>query len=98
MQNPLRRLIPSHNDRELKRMLPGVERINALERELTLLSDADLRGRTGPLKQRLENGEPLDDVMPEAFALVREATKRTLGQRHYDVQLIGGIVLHRGTG
>jgi preprotein translocase subunit SecA len=96
MQNPLRRLIPSHNDRELKRMLPLVERVNALECDAASLRDADLRGRTASLRQRVANGEPLDDVLPEAFALVREAAKRTLGQRHYDVQLIGGIVLHRG--
>jgi preprotein translocase subunit SecA len=96
MPNPLRRLIPSHNDRVLRRMLPLVQRVNALEPELVKLSDADLRGRTGPLRQRVEKGESLDAVLPEAFALVREAAKRTLGQRHYDVQLIGGIVLHRG--
>ena len=96
MPNPLRLLIPSHNDRELKRMLPLVERVNHLEPELVALADADLRARTGPLRERAERGEPLDELLPEAFALVREAAKRTLGQRHYDVQLMGGIVLHRG--
>ncbi len=63
----------------------------------TPLSDAGLRARTADFKQRVENGEPLDDLLPEAFATVREGAKRTLGQRHFDVQLIGGVVLHRGT-
>jgi preprotein translocase subunit SecA len=60
------------------------------------LSDADLRARTGAFRERLERGEPLDDLLPEAFATVREAAKRALGQRHYDVQVMGGVVLHRG--
>jgi preprotein translocase subunit SecA len=92
----LKKVFGSHNDRVLKGILPAVERINALEPETAGLSDADLRGRTADFKQRLENGEPLDDLLPEAFAAVREAAKRTLGQRHYDVQLIGGSVLHSG--
>ena len=96
MPKLLRRLIPSHNDRVLKRMIPLVEAVGRLEPEFSGLSDAALRGKTGDFRQRLENGEPLDDLLPEAFAVVREAAKRTLGQRHYDVQLIGGIVLHRG--
>jgi preprotein translocase subunit SecA len=97
MPNPLRRLIPSHNDRVLRRLLPAVQRVNALEPGLVRLSDADLRARTADLKGRLAGGEPLDGVLPEAFALVREAAKRTLGQRHYDVQLIGGMVLNQGS-
>jgi preprotein translocase subunit SecA len=80
----------------IKRILPLVEQINALEKSMTSLSDAELQARTPDFRQRLENGEPLDDLLPEAFATVREASKRTLGQRHYDVQMIGGIVLHRG--
>jgi preprotein translocase subunit SecA len=96
MPNFLQKIFGSHNDRVLKRILPLVERVGQLEPELVPLSDAELRGRTAAFRQRLENGEPLDDLLPEAFATVREAAKRTLGQRHYDVQLIGGVVLHRG--
>jgi preprotein translocase subunit SecA len=92
----LRRIIGSHNDRVLKGIVPLAVRINALERDAAALSDADLRGRTAHFRQRLEAGESLDDLLPEAFATVREAAKRTLGQRHYDVQLLGGVVLHRG--
>ncbi|MCP4240919.1 MAG: preprotein translocase subunit SecA [bacterium] len=100
-QTPLAKLLQkvfgSHNDRVLKGIVPLVEQANRLEPELQRLSDANLRARTGDFRQRLENGEPLDDLLPEAFASVREAAKRTLGQRHYDVQLIGGVVLHRGS-
>ncbi len=78
-------------------MVPLVARINTFEPELTALSDAALREKTGSLQQRVANGEALDAVLPEAFALVREAAKRTLGQRHYDVQLMGGLVLHGGS-
>ena len=73
-----------------------MEQVNALEEETERLDADQLRRRVGDLRQRVEKGEPLDDVIPEAFALVREASKRTLGQRHYDVQLLGGIVLHHG--
>jgi preprotein translocase subunit SecA len=97
MANPFKKIFGSHNDRVIKGILPLVERIGALEPELVRLSDADLRARTADFRQRLANGEPLDDLLPEAFATVREAAKRTLGQRHYDVQLIGGVVLHRGS-
>jgi len=92
----LRKLFGSKNDRELKRIVPLVERVNALEPELVKLSDAALRARTADFKQRLENGEPLDDLLCDAFATVREAAKRTLGQRHFDVQLVGGVALHEG--
>jgi len=92
----LRKLFGSKNDRELKRIVPLVERVNALEPALVKLSDAALRARTGELKQRLANGERLDDLLCDAFATVREAAKRTLGQRHFDVQLIGGVALHEG--
>ena len=84
------------NQRELNRIAPLVTRINELEAEFTRLSDQELKNKTGEFKSRVQKGESLDDLLPEAFATVREAAKRTLGQRHYDVQLIGGIVLHEG--
>ncbi len=84
------------NDRILKEFDASVTAINALEPEYELLKDYELRGRTDELRARLGSGETLDDILPEAFATVREAAKRTLGQRHYDVQLIGGMVLHKG--
>ncbi|MCA9503204.1 MAG: preprotein translocase subunit SecA, partial [Myxococcales bacterium] len=96
MQRILSKIFGTSNDRAIKRMLPLVDRINALEGEVSRLSDLDLRGRTTRFRERLEQGEPLDELLPEAFATVREAAKRALGQRHYDVQLVGGIVLHRG--
>ncbi len=96
MPNPIRWLFGSHNDRVIKPILPLVDRINRFEVECAKLADAALRAKTAEFRERLERGEPLDDLLPEAFALVREAAKRTLGQRHYDVQLIGGVILHRG--
>ncbi|HEV2188838.1 MAG TPA: preprotein translocase subunit SecA [Stellaceae bacterium] len=91
-----RRLFGSANDRYVKSLSPLVARINELESELEALSPEELRTRTAHFRQRLEHGEELDDLLVEAFATVREAAKRTLGQRHFDVQLMGGIVLHRG--
>jgi preprotein translocase subunit SecA len=91
-----RRLFGTVNDRIVNRMRPKVEAINALEPELEKLSDEELRARTDWLRKRLEEGESLDDLLVEAFATVREASKRTLGQRHFGVQLIGGMVLHQG--
>ncbi|MGQ0664467.1 MAG: preprotein translocase subunit SecA [Pseudomonadota bacterium] len=91
-----RRLFGTANDRILKGMQRYVAAINALEAGLEKLSDDDLRARTPWLKERLSQGEPIDDLLIDAFATVREAAKRTLGQRHFDVQLVGGIVLHRG--
>ncbi|MGD9615734.1 MAG: preprotein translocase subunit SecA [Alphaproteobacteria bacterium] len=91
-----RRLFGSANDRYIKSLRPLVDRINELEPELEKLSDEALRARTAEFKQRLRDGAELDDLLIEAFATVREAAKRTLGQRHFDVQLMGGIVLHRG--
>ena len=91
-----RRLFGTANERFLKRLEPDIESINALEPELEKMTDAELRGRTDLLRQRVADGEALDDVLHDAFATVREAAKRTLGQRHFDVQLMGGIVLHRG--
>jgi preprotein translocase subunit SecA len=84
------------NEREIKRLQPLVNRINELEPEFNSLTDAELRGKTDQFKAQLEDGASLDELLPEAFAAVREAARRTLGQRHFDVQLIGGIVLHQG--
>ena len=92
----LTKVFGTKNEREIRRMQPIVDRINALEPDFQAMDDDRLRAQTGLFKQRLENGESLDDLLPEAFALVREASVRTLAMRHYDVQLIGGIVLHRG--
>ncbi|MBT5563529.1 MAG: preprotein translocase subunit SecA [Rhodospirillaceae bacterium] len=91
-----RRLFGSANERFLKTLNKDVEAINALEAQLEALSDDELRARTPWLKDRLSAGESLDDLLVDAFATVREAAKRTLGQRHFDVQLLGGVVLHRG--
>src|SRR6185437_10998276 len=91
-----RRVFGSANDRYIKSLQPLVDEINAAEPALVALGDDDLRGRTAALKERLNQGETVDDILPDAFATVREAAKRTLGQRHFDVQLMGGIVLHRG--
>lgn len=84
------------NERELKRMRKIVERINALEPTVSVLNDADLSAKTQEFKQRYKDGESLDQLLPEAFAVCREAAKRVMGMRHYDVQLIGGITLHEG--
>ena len=96
MQRILSKIFGTSNDRAIKRLLPLVEQINSHEGALSILSDADLRGMTTRYRERLGNGEPLDLLLPEAFATVREAAKRTLGQRHYDVQMVGGIILHQG--
>ncbi|KPA08871.1 preprotein translocase, SecA subunit [Candidatus Magnetomorum sp. HK-1] len=95
--NVLERFFGSKNDRELKKILPVVEYINELESNMVALNDHELCGLTFKFKKRLKNGETLDDILPEAFAAVREASKRTLKMRHFDVQLIGGYVLHNGT-
>jgi preprotein translocase subunit SecA len=92
----LRKVFGSKNDRELKRLQPLVDRINQLEPSLTSLSLDALRAKTGEFRQRLEQGAALDSLLPEAFAVVREAAKRLLNMRHFDVQLIGGMVLHEG--
>src|SRR4051794_27594278 len=91
-----RRVFGSANDRFVKSLQPLVDAMNAEEARLAALSDDDLKAQTPKLKARLAAGEGLDDILPEAFATVREAAKRTLGQRHFDVQMTGGIVLHRG--
>jgi preprotein translocase subunit SecA len=92
----LAKVVGTQNDRELKRLRPIVAEVNALEPAIQPLSDEQLRARTLEFKQRVSKGEPLDDVMPEAFAVVREAARRVLNMRHFDVQLIGGAVLHKG--
>ncbi|AGA56421.1 preprotein translocase, SecA subunit [Thermobacillus composti KWC4] len=92
----VKKIFGDANEREIKRCLKTVERINALEPDFARLSDEQLRGKTDEFKERLSRGETLDDLLPEAFAAVREASKRTLGMRHFDVQLIGGMVLHEG--
>ena len=86
----------SSNDRKLKKYPPLVAAINKLEPEVAALSDEALRARTDDFRARVKNGTPLEDLIPEAFATVREAAKRTIGQRHFDVQLMGGMVLHEG--
>ncbi|GAI32450.1 unnamed protein product, partial [marine sediment metagenome] len=84
------------NEKYLKKLEPIIEKINFFEPEFEKFSDEKLKEKTNEFKERLKKGENLDDLLPEAFALVREASKRTLDQRHFDVQLIGGIVLHQG--
>ncbi|MDO3376714.1 preprotein translocase subunit SecA [Geoalkalibacter halelectricus] len=92
----VRKFVGSKNERELKRMQPIVDLINSLELRMQALSDAELRAKTPEFRQRLERGETLDDLLPEAFAVVREAGRRVLKMRHFDMQLIGGMVLHSG--
>jgi len=96
IQWTLKKIIGTKNDRELKRAWPKVARINALEPKMQALPDEAFPHETARLKQEVANGRPLDDVLFEAFALAREASKRSLGQRHFDVQLIGGMFLHQG--
>ncbi len=92
----IKRIVGTKNERELKRIHPLVERTNALESQFEKLTDAELRAKTDDFKKRLADGISLDDLIPEAFAAVREASKRTIKLRHFDVQLIGGVVLHEG--
>ncbi|HEY7021641.1 MAG TPA: DEAD/DEAH box helicase, partial [Ktedonobacterales bacterium] len=92
----LTKVLGDPNERDLKRIRPLVDRINGLEDEIHALSDDELKGMTAEFKQELENGSTLDDLLPDAFAVVREASQRTIGMRHFDVQLIGGVVLHDG--
>ncbi len=92
----LKKIFGDEGEREVKKLLPLVDSINKEEERIKALSDTELAGMTTLFKERLAKGETLDDILPEAFAVVREASHRTLGQRHYDVQLIGGIILHRG--
>ncbi|WP_144934255.1 preprotein translocase subunit SecA [Paenibacillus sp. 32O-W] len=92
----VKKIFGDSNEREIKRMLKTVEQINQMEPKFEVLSDEQLRAKTDEFKERLDKGETLDDLLPEAYATVREASKRTLGKRHFDVQLIGGMVLHEG--
>ncbi len=96
MKKFVERIIGSYSDRELKRIYPIVDEIEALEPEIKKLTDSQLKAKTKEFKERLGAGETLDDILPEAFAVVREASVRVLGMRHFKVQLIGGIVLHQG--
>ena len=96
VSNLLTKVFGSKNERELKKIQPVVEKISALEPRMQAMSDDELKAQTQPFKDRLNTGESLDDILPEAFAAVREASVRTLGMRHFDVQLIGGMVLHQG--
>ena len=90
------KIFGTYSEKEVKRVMPIVDKINGLEPEISKLSDEELTGKTQEFKKRLNEGETLDDILPEAFAVVREASKRVLGMRHFDVQLIGGIILHQG--
>jgi len=96
INNVLSKIVGSRNDRLIKKYSSQVSKINALEKEMQSMSDDELASITELLKQRIEKNETMDDILPEAFAAVREASQRTLGLRHYDVQLIGGMVLHEG--
>ena len=91
-----KKIFKTYSEKEVKRVMPLVEKINGLENEISKLSDSELRGKTEYFKKILQEGQTLDDILPEAFAVVREASKRVLGMRHFDVQLIGGIILHQG--
>ena len=90
------KLFKSYSEKEVKRVRPIINKINGLEEEISKLSDSELRAKTQYFKEQLKEGKTLDDILPEAFAVVREASKRVLGMRHFDVQLIGGIILHQG--
>lgn len=90
------KIFKTYSEKEVKRVMPLVEQINGLEEKMSKLSDSELRGKTEEFKKQLQEGKTLDDILVEAFAVVREASKRVLGMRHFDVQLIGGIILHQG--
>ena len=96
LEGLIKKIFGDPNEKELKNIQPIVDKINALEPEMERMSSANLQAKTSEFKLRLQKGETLDDILPEAFAVVREASKRATGLRHFDVQLIGGVVLHRG--
>ena len=96
LESLIKKIFGDPNEKELKNIQPIVDKINALEPEMERMSSANLQAKTAEFKLRLKKGETLDDILPEAFAVVREASKRATGLRHFDVQLIGGVVLHRG--
>ena len=91
-----KKIFGSSNDRVIKKIIPIVDKVNELEKNYEKLTDDQILNKTEELRQQVKNGKPLDDIIPDAFSNVREAAKRSLGQRHYDVQIIGGVVLHRG--
>src|ERR1700689_1346522 len=92
----LKKILGTSHEREVKKLRPKVEAINAFEPRISALSDVELRAKTAEFKEKLDNGATLDDLLIEAFAVAREAGKRALKMRHFDVQLIGGMVLHKG--
>ena len=92
----LDKLFGTHSEREIKRIMPLVEQIEKLKPDMMALSDDELRGKTKEYRERLEQGTTLDELLPEAYATVREAARRVLNMEHYRVQLIGGIILHQG--
>ncbi len=99
MLNPLKilsKFIRSHNQKELDKLKIFVDKVNNLENEISKIDDNDFPKKTIELKQRLKNKQNIEEILPEAFAMVREASKRTRGERHYDVQIMGGVVLHKG--
>ena len=96
MLNILKKLTGSKNEREIKKLWPLVKKINDFEVEVKKLDNPALQNKTNEFRQRIENGESLDSLLPEAFAVAREASVRILGMRHFDVQLIGGICMHQG--
>src|SRR3954451_4987556 len=92
----LKKVFGTKHEREMKRLRPMVSDINAREETVRAYDDAALRRKTFEFKERLDKGQPLDEILPEAFAVCRDGARRAIGMRHYDVQLVGGIVLHRG--
>ena len=90
------KIFGTHSERELKRIYPLVDKVESYREAMGALSDEELKNKTKEYKERLENGETLDDLLPEAYATVREAAKRVRGMEHYRVQMIGGIILHQG--
>ena len=96
LEGILKKIFGDPNEKEIKNIRVIVDKINSLEKDMESLSSANLAAKTSEFKVRLQKGETLDDILPEAFAVVREASRRVTGMRHFDVQLIGGVVLHRG--
>jgi len=92
----IRKIIPSKGERDIKKLYPIVEKINSLESTISALTDIELRGKTTEFLDKLDRGASLEDILPDAFAVCREAGKRTVNMRHFDVQLMGGLVLFQG--
>ena len=93
----LKKILGTNNERVLRKLRPYVEQVNSLESTSKNLKDEELKSKTGEFQQRIERGETLEDLLPEAYAVVREVSRRTLNMRHFDCQLVGGVVLHQGT-